>query len=87
MPKYRVIAAMGVTVPAGTLILGLSKAQAARRADVIEDAGKGRHIARHAVGFKQGEVFGLDDEAPKALWHLVETIDAEPAEGKAADAG
>jgi hypothetical protein len=86
MPKYRVIAAMGVTIPAGTLILGLSKAQAERRADLLEPVGKGRHLARSAVGFKIGEVFGLDDEAPKALWQVLEPVDTKPAEGKG-DAG
>ncbi|MGL4966155.1 MAG: hypothetical protein ACRC67_33350 [Inquilinus sp.] len=84
MPKYRVIAAMGITIPAGTLITGLSKEQAARRGDLLEAAGKGRHIARANVGFKQGEVFGLDDEAPKALWQLLEPVEEKAA---AKDAG
>lgn len=84
LKKYTVIAAMGCTVPAGSL-LGLTEKQAARRAHVLEKVRKGVYQATGKVSFKHGEVIGFDGDANKVLMSEVEAVEGKkkPAKKKA----
>lgn len=68
MEKYLIVAT--ATFGAG-LRLGLSKEQAAARANALKEVGKGVYVAQQPVQFKAGETVGIDGDLPKSLGEAV----------------
>lgn len=80
MDKYQIISSL--SVGAGVR-LGLSKEQAACRAHVLKDEGKGVYMTLAAVQFKAGESVSIDGALPKPMASLVEkTKPAKKAEAE-----
>lgn len=85
MQKIRIVAPMGATFPAGTVLGGLSKDQIARRVLRLEEVenAAGLHRATAPVSFKLGEELAVAGDVPKAVAEAVEDA-AKPAKSKAA---
>lgn len=78
--KYRVVAAKGAHLPAGTLLYGLTPDQIDRRAALLSRQSKTVHRAERPVFFKTGETVVLDDvEVSKAALGALAAIDTPPA--------
>lgn len=81
MDKYLIVAP--ATFGAGAR-LGLSKEQAAARANALKEVAKGVFVAQQPVQFKAGEVIGIDGDLPKALGEAVAAPKAKKAAKPAA---
>lgn len=80
MEKYLIVAP--ATFGAGAR-LGLSKEQAAARAQALRESGKGVYVAVQPVQFKAGETISVDGELPKVLAALVEAPKGRKAKSAA----
>lgn len=76
---FRVVAATGLALAAGTLVGLTEKRQADRFRDALEpvDEKRGLYRLRRPVQFKAGEVVGLEGEIPKVLAEAVEATEPE----------
>lgn len=77
--KYRVTAPMGLTLPAGTVLLNLTAAQLARLATHLKPGKRNdRRELAIAAAFKCGEVLEPAEKVAKAHLAFLEEV-AEPA--------
>jgi len=75
MNKVEVVAPMGVTIPADTILSGLDKSQVARRKSVLVDVkGRGKYRLARATQFKHGETFSIDSDVPKSLANVLRLV-------------
>lgn len=79
--KYRVIAPMGITLPAQTKLLNLSKGQLDRLSDHLEPGKGGVRVLARPAQFKIGEEIELPGAVAKVHQQFLELV-AEPVEPK-----
>ena len=79
MTAFRVVAATGLALAAGTLVGLTEKRQFDRFRDALEpvDGKRGLYRLLRPVQFKAGEVVGLEGEIPKVLAEAVEPVEPE----------
>lgn len=81
MPKYRVIAPMGVTLRHPIELYGLTEDQVKSREHVLKDLEKGkRYGILTEASFKRGEVIGVIGDVNGALLEML----ADPVTGETA---